>query len=70
MPKLNTDDWVETDCLGWCDGKFLSRDPINCRFCKKCRNIKEGRERQLSRFEKPEGLIRWNGDVLTMEYLK
>lgn len=66
--KIDTDDLVK--CLGWCGKSFKSPDRINCRFCAKCRLIKDSHERGLSRYEKTAAPIRWNGDTIPMEFIQ
>lgn len=39
------------NCLGWCDKKFLSRDPVNIRFCKQCRVKKDALEHGYTKTE-------------------
>jgi len=39
----------ETDCLGWCNKKFWSKDKVNLRYCNRCASKKEQIEREMSR---------------------
>jgi hypothetical protein len=40
------------NCLGWCNKMFFSIDPINIRFCNKCKDKR--RDMVLSKFETKE----------------
>ncbi len=53
--------YYEADCLGWCKKKLVTSVPVNDRYCKRCRRIKENNERSLSRTGKIFSDISYQG---------
>lgn len=43
------------NCLGWCNKTFLSSDPINTRFCQKCKDKRNSNS--LSKIETQESRV-------------